>query len=175
MKGITMPEEKDVIFREKQKFSSSLCWVLVCSLVVGVAIIVSVLAIQDSVDASVFVTAILGGIVAPITIVALFLVTNLETEVRSDCLRVRLFPFHIRHREIPAEDLSECYARTYKPIREYGGWGIRCGFRKGIGRAYNMKGSQGVQLVFKDGKKLLIGSQNPDQLAEAINSIMKNP
>jgi len=94
--------------------------------------------------------------------------------VHADRLCVRLFPFHIRHREIAAEDLSECYARTYKPIREYGGWGIRCGFRKGIGRAYNMSGNKGVQLVFKNGKKLLIGSQRCDELAQAINSIMKS-
>jgi len=119
-----MDKENDVIFREQQKFSSRLCLVLVCSLVVGVAIIVAVLVMQESADASVIVTAILGGVVAPIAIVALVLLTNLETEVRSDCLRVRLFPFHIHHRKFAIEDLSECYARTYKPIREYGGWGI---------------------------------------------------
>ena len=170
-----MDKENDVIFREQQKFSSRLCLVLVCSLVVGVAIIVAVLVIQESVDASVIVTAILGGIVAPIAIVVLFLLTNLETEVRSDALYVRLFPFHIHYRKFAKEDLSECYARTYKPIREYGGWGIRCGFRKGSGKAYNMKGNQGAQLVFKNGKRLLIGSQKPDELAEAINSIMKSP
>ena len=170
-----MDKENDVIFREQQKFSSRLCLVLVCSLVVGIAIIVAVLVIQESVDASVIVTAILGGIVAPIAIVVLFLLTNLETEVRSDALYVRLFPFHIHYRKFAIEDLSECHARTYKPIREYGGWGIRCGFRKGSGKAYNMKGNQGAQLVFKNGKRLLIGSQKPDELAEAINSIMKSP
>ena len=170
-----MTQENDLIFREQQKFSLCFCVVLVCSVVVGIVIIGSVLAIQDSVDASVFVTAILGGIVAPIAIVALFLLTSLETEVRSNALYVRLFPFHIRHRKIPAEDLSECYARTYRPILEYGGWGIRYSFRKGRGRAYNMTGNQGVQLVFKNGKRLLIGSQKPDDLAQAINSIMKSP
>jgi len=41
-------------------------------------------------------------------------------------------------------------------------------------RAYNMSGNQGVQLVFKNGKKLLIGSQKADELAEAIRSIMKS-
>jgi len=169
-----MNQNDNLVFREEQKFSSGFCLVLVCSVVVGVVIIVSVLAIKDSVDASVIVTAILGGIVTPIAIAALFILTNLETEVCSDGLRVRLFPFHIHYKNFAKEDLSECYARTYKPIREYGGWGIRCGFRKGSGRAYNMKGNQGVQLIFKDGRKLLIGSQKPDELAEAINKIMKN-
>lgn len=170
-----MDKENDVIFHEQQKFSSRLCLVLVCSLVVGIAIIVAVLVMQESVDTSVIVTAILGGIVAPIAIVALFILTNLETEVRSDCLRVRLFPFHIHYRKFAIEDLSEYYARTYRPILEYGGWGIRYSFRKGRGKAYNMTGNQGVQLVFKNGKRLLIGSQKPDDLTQAINSIMKSP
>lgn len=170
-----MNQNDNLLFYEKQKFSSWFCLVLVCSLVVGIAIIVAVLVIQESVDASVIVTAILGGIVAPIAIVALFILTNLETEVRSDCLRVRLFPFHIHYRKFAIEDLSEYYARTYRPILEYGGWGIRYSFRKGRGKAYNMTGNQGVQLVFKNGKRLLIGSQKPDDLAQAINSIMKSP
>jgi hypothetical protein len=144
---------------------------------VGAGIVICIVAstIQKSTDATALVISALGGVVAFIAIVALFLSAKLETEVHADRLRVRLFPFHIRHREIPGEDLSECYARTYKPIREYGGWGIRCSFRKGIGRAYNMSGNKGVQLVFKNGKRLLIGSQKPDELAQAINSIMKNP
>ncbi|MHC4192731.1 MAG: DUF6141 family protein [Planctomycetota bacterium] len=170
-----MNQKDNPVFYEQQRFSSWLCLTLVCSLVAAVVILVSVVAVaQHPVDAGDIVSIIVGGIAAT-AIVPLFLLAKLETEVHSDRLRVRLFPFHIRHREIAAEDLSECYPRTYKPIREYGGWGIRCGFRRGVGRAYNMKGNQGVQLVFKDGKRLLIGSQKPDELAQVIKSTMKNP
>jgi hypothetical protein len=66
--------------------------------------------------------------------------------------------------------VSEYYARVYRPILEYGGWGIRCGF-KGA-RAYNVSGNKGVQLILQNGKRLLIGSQKPDELVEAINSMM---
>ena len=82
---------------------------------------------------------------------------------------VRFFPVHIRYKRFGAEDLSGCYAREYKPIREYGGWGIRCSLKKG--RAYNVSGNKGVQLVLKNGKQLLIGSQRADELEEAIRSI----
>jgi hypothetical protein len=142
-----MNQKDNPVFYEKQRFSSWLCLTLVCSLVAAVVILVLVMAVvEHPVDAGDIVSIIVGGIAAT-AIVPLFLLAKLETEVHSDRLRVRLFPFHIRHREISAEDLSECYARTYKPIREYGGWGIRCSFRRGTGRAYNMKGNQGVQLV----------------------------
>ncbi|MHC4187375.1 MAG: hypothetical protein ACYSRQ_04200 [Planctomycetota bacterium] len=68
------------------------------------------------------------------------------------------------------EDLKECYIRTYRPIKEYGGWGIRYGFGES-GKAYNVKGNQGLQLVFENGKRLLIGTQKPKRLLEAVNSI----
>jgi hypothetical protein len=107
----------------------------------------------------------------PIGIGGLFWVLKLETEVRPDGLYVRYFPFHIHFKRFGAEDFSEYYARTYRPIREYGGWGIRCSFGKG--KAYNVSGNKGVQLVFKSGKRLLIGSQRDEELEEAIRSINK--
>jgi TATA-box binding protein (TBP) (component of TFIID and TFIIIB) len=50
---------------------------------------------------------------------------------------------------------------------EYGGWGIRCGWHGK--KVYNISGNRGVQLVFKNGKRLLIGSQKPDDFANALN------
>ncbi len=92
---------------------------------------------------------------------------KLVTEVDSARLRVRFFPF-VR-RDIPLEDIIHWEARTYSPILEYGGWGIRTGlFRRGGGGALNARGNRGVQLRFADGKDLLVGSQRPEELAAAI-------
>lgn len=110
------------------------------------------------------------GVLLPIAIAILFLMLKLETEVRSDALYVRLFPVHVRYKRFTAEDLAECYARQYKPVLEYGGWGIRFDFKGG--KAYNVSGKEGVQLVLRNGKRLLIGTQRPDELAEAISSVM---
>ena len=57
-------------------------------------------------------------------------------------------------------------ARTYRPILEYGGWGIR--YTMGRGWAYNVSGNQGVQLELASGKRILIGSQRAEELARAI-------
>jgi hypothetical protein len=91
---------------------------------------------------------------------------NLTTEVRSDGIYYCFFPFHLSFRKITLEGLVKYEVRTYNPIRDYGGWGIRWGSK---GKAYNVSGNRGVYLEFSDGKRLLIGSQKPEKFAEALD------
>ncbi len=101
-------------------------------------------------------------------LVALFLrVFRLETQLKSDGVYVRFFPFRISFKRYSWEEMAKCYIRQYNPISEYGGWGIRFGFF-GKGRALNVSGNMGLQLEFTDGKKLLIGTNKPDDLQLAL-------
>jgi hypothetical protein len=169
-----MFQETDIIYREEQKFSLWLRWLVYLSMGLSVAISVFALtkesASNGSQDTWEIILGVIVGIGVPIAITALFILLKLQTEVHPDGIYVRFFPFHIHFKRFAAEDLSEYYARQYKPIREYGGWGIRYSIRNG--RAYNVRGNKGVQLVLSTGKKLLIGSQTPDELADAIRSII---
>jgi hypothetical protein len=171
-----MLRETDIIYREEQKFGLWLRWLIYVSM--GLSVVITVFALiketapDGSQDTWEIVLAGVVGIGVPIGIAALFLFLKLETEVRPDGLYVRYLPFHIHFKRIDPEELSEYYARQYKPVREYGGWGIRCSFRNG--KAYNVSGNKGVQLVFKNGKRLLIGSQRAEELETAIRSIMGN-
>jgi len=63
--------------------------------------------------------------------------------------------------------------RTYKPLDEYGGWGIK-GWDKH--RVLNMKGNRGVELsIDKLGKRqamdMMIGSQKPEELATVLREL----
>ena len=113
--------------------------------------------------------AVVGSVAILISIgvVCLLYGLKLVTEVRADGLHVRFSPFWAR--VIRFTDIEHCEARTYRPIVEYGGWGIRWGLR---GKAYNVRGNRGVQLELSNGKRLLIGSQRADGLAEAIRARM---
>jgi hypothetical protein len=91
---------------------------------------------------------------------------RLVTEVRPGELVVRLFPF--RAKRIPTAEIASAETREYSPMREYGGWGVRVS--RGSGRAYNAAGTQGVQLVLADGSRVMIGSQQPEQLLAAIRA-----
>jgi hypothetical protein len=97
-----------------------------------------------------------------------FFSLRLITEVREDGLYIRFAP--LTHQIIGYDDIVNCEVLTYKPIREYGGWGIRYGRS---GKAYNVSGNRGVQLKLSNGKGLLIGSQHPEKLAQAIQAEMK--
>jgi len=94
---------------------------------------------------------------------------KLVTEVRDGYLFVMFKPF--LDRAIPIRDIRSAEPRTYRPIREYGGWGIRMGVL-GYGKAYNAHGNRGVQLVLENGDKLLIGSQKPEDLALVLKGFM---
>jgi len=98
-----------------------------------------------------------------------FLVMRLEVQVTRTDLRFRMFPLHIQWREVPLATIVKAEAVTYRPILEYGGWGIRIGKK---GWAYNVSGNRGVQVTLEDGKSFLLGSLQPERLASAIQSGM---
>jgi hypothetical protein len=99
-----------------------------------------------------------------------FLRGGLVTEVRPGGLYIRFSPFHRDFRGIPLDGVRSCRSIRYRPILDYGGWGIRMGFRK---KAYNVSGNAGVEIEYEDGRMLLIGSRKADQLAGAIDSIRR--
>ncbi|MFC2005915.1 DUF6141 family protein [Chloroflexota bacterium] len=115
-------------------------------------------------DATLVIIVIIFGLGFPYA----FYKMNLTTEVRSDGIYYRFFPFHLSFHKIKLEDLAKYEVRTYSPIRDYGGWGIRWGTK---GKAYNVSGNRGVHLSFSDGEQLLIGSQKPEEFAEALDLV----
>jgi hypothetical protein len=100
-----------------------------------------------------FVTLLVGGIYF----------MYISVRVDADGLAIRFWPF--TRRRIAWSEIRGFRAVTYRPIAEYGGWGIR-GFA--ANRAYNVSGDRGVRLLLADGKKLLLGSQRAEELEAAI-------
>ena len=103
---------------------------------------------------------ILFGIILPY----IFLSLKMITEVGSDNIRIRFFI----SKTIRLTDLKSFKIITYRPLREYGGWGIRYGGKKGW--AYNVSGNRGVLLELKNFSRILIGSQKPEELYQAIET-----
>jgi len=169
---MTRENSTHLIFRETQYFRQPWIWALV--------LFISLLSIYGAVqqlvlgkpfgnnpapDIVLFIIAVIFGLGLPI----FFYVTNLTTEVYEDGLYIRFFPFHISFRKISLEDINGFDVQTYRAIRDYGGWGIRYG-RKG--KAYNVSGNRGVQLQLSNSERILIGSQHPEEMAEALNTIL---
>ena len=170
-----MPSD-EVLFDEVQRFRQPLMLIAVAIGSIPPIVIVGYGMINQLVFGNSFIgtsdrfliifgiVSILPAIVGPIV----FWFSKLQTQVRRDGLYVRFSPFHFSERKIPLEKVVSFRALTYRPIWQYGGWGLR--FRRG-GRAYNVSGREGVRLEFDNGKHLLIGSQKSDELAAAIERL----
>ena len=102
---------------------------------------------------------LLIGIGMPLFFLYLRLIVTVTDEAINICFRP------LTRRTIAIADITHFEARSYAPLREYGGWGIRGWGGK---RAYNVSGKRGVELTLADGRKVMIGSLRADELAEAV-------
>lgn len=98
----------------------------------------------------------------------LFFFAKLTTIINQDGIWIRYVPFRNRKRFIPWNQIENLYVRKYDPIREYGGFGFRFGFKEGL--AYNVSGSWGLQIIMKDGKKIMVGTQKPKALKKFLEN-----
>lgn len=164
------PPAGEPIYRETQRFVQWWIW-LVLAVIVGFswfAVLSNLLGggflrENKASDIAALVVWVLVGLGLP----ALMLSVKLVVEVRRDGVYYRFRPFHRGMHRIAIGEIEVCEPRTYRPIMEYGGWGIRIGTR---GRAYNISGNRGVQLTLCGGAKILFGSQRPEEFAAAVIS-----
>lgn len=112
---------------------------------------------------------LMTAIILAVALVFLFTSAKLVTRIRTDGIYVSFQPLQAPA-FFPWENISKLYIRSYDPIREYGGRGVRVGLS---GRALNVSGEAGLQLVLKDNSRLLIGTANPDELAELLTKLNK--
>ena len=158
------------IFREVQHFCQIWIWAIVLA-IAGLMWYASVIQLvmhrpfgdKPMPDILMVVFLVLFGIGLP----AFMFLIRLITEVRDDGIYIRFVPLHRSFIKIAFGELKAYETRVYRPIMEYGGWGIRFGSK---GRAYNVSGNRGVQLELKSGRQLLIGSQRPEELRQSIET-----
>jgi hypothetical protein len=104
-------------------------------------------------------------------VVLLLWALSLTTRVDEEGIQYRFFPFHLRTKHLKWNEIASAVIREYRPLREYGGWGIRLTFGNGV--AYNVKGNIGLQLVLKNGKKILIGTSEQQRLHTLLEELKK--
>lgn len=153
-----------LLFQEEQKFKQWWIWALLLGLD---ALFVTALVQQigmgkpfgsnPSTDLFLIVVSI-----SIFLITILFVFMKLETQIRTDGVYVRFIPFHRSYKFFAWTDIQHAEVRKYSAIKEYGGWGLRNG-------ALNVSGNMGLQLNFTNGRKLLIGTQKPDELSLALS------
>ncbi len=141
-----------------------------------------------------------GLILFTLFVVVLILLANLLvfkskliTVIDKEAIRFRYPPMINKERIIRKEFIEKFIVRKYKPLAEYGGYGIkkrrlrysvndkdrpvgvqRTRFKKIKSTAYTMNGKYGLQLYLKDGKELLIGTQRPEAIKRAMEKMTES-
>ena len=112
-------------------------------------------------------TALFVGIVICI-IAGIFSDIRLVTQIRTDGIYVRFIPFEFSFSIYSWDSIQEIYIKKFDPLTA--GIGIR--WSPG-GKAYIFSGDTGIQIVFKNGSKLLIGTKCPDKMADIFHKLGK--
>jgi hypothetical protein len=102
-----------------------------------------------------------------ITTGAIFFV-KLKTKIDEKGIQYGFWPFQRNLKLAGWTEIEEVYIRKYRPLTEFGGWGYKYSL-KGNGKVYNTKGNLGIQIVFKDGKKTLVGTQDSKKVQQVID------
>lgn len=102
-------------------------------------------------------------------IIILFRYSKLEVKVDRWAVHYKFSPFIRNWKEILKHDIKSYKARKYSILR---GYGVRWGL-DGI-KTLNVKGNKGIEFHYGDNKKLLIGTQQPELFALALEKMM-NP
>jgi hypothetical protein len=146
-------------FIESQKVKQA--WIIVLMITVTIFSIINYVQMPASFSS-----------IAPLVIIfvanLILIALKLNTRINKQGIYFQLFPFQFKYNEISWNDVLTIEVRKYKPIREYGGWGYRFSFKNG--KAYNISGNMGLQIVLKNGDKILIGTQKPDELMEFLKN-----
>ncbi len=149
-----------VYFREEQKFE----WFWTVVWLVPVAMIGYGL-YQEVISSILLWPALVVTVVVAVWINRLKLIT----EVRSDVLWIH-FVLLWPERSIAWNEIQRADAITYRPVKDFGGWGVRWAAR---GVVYNARGKRGVRMVLVSGERVLVGSQRAEDLARAIGERTK--
>ena len=106
------------------------------------------------------------AILGPMALIANLLF--MKTVVAEGALTVTFgWAFPMYRRTIRLSQIRSAEVVTYNPLLECGGWGIR-GWGGNV--ALNARGNRGVRLGLDGGKRVLVGSQRPEALAQALLS-----
>ena len=147
-----------IFFEEEQRFTNRWLWLLLsCTSIVFIYEIFGQILVHKSIAdySQKDNILILMGII-PLLIMYLFYKIKFTTRIDNEGIYYQFYPFHLREKKISWDEIDTIYVRN-KP------------FKKDI--AYNIWGNWGLQIEKSDGKRILLGTQRPEDIKRAILEI----
>ncbi|MFC2187995.1 DUF6141 family protein [Peijinzhouia sedimentorum] len=169
-----------VYFEENQRFNQPWIWILMIGITVltlGGLIYASIINltgnenVNTETDVQALIYALVFTFIINVAIYWLLLSIRLYTRVENDGIHYRFPPIINKWKQISKKELKSHKVRKYSPLKEYGGWGYRISKH---GKALNVRGNMGLDMELNDGKKLLLGTQKPEELKLALQKLYED-
>ena len=149
------------VFIENQRFNQ--WWIHLIILIPMFSIVLPLLLNTEKIFSNKDLSNILIPLVIIILVYSFILSVKLKTRIDEKGIHYQFFPIRLKLKFVPWNDLDECYCRSYRPLSKFGGYSTN-------GKALNIRGKWGVQLVFNNGKKLLLGTQKPEDIKRILET-----
>ena len=106
------------------------------------------------------------GIIPVALMNVVFLLAGLKVEIDEGSIYYNFTPFQWKMKKIVKEDIDYLYLKKYDPKKDHLGYGIT--FKKD-GKAFTLKGTDGLFIRFKDETFILLGTQKPKEMQDVID------
>lgn len=151
-------------FIEDQKFNAWWVWAISMLLLVACAwpLVASLFwdLEQPPMPAVIF---LLG---APLGIVLIFVTGYLKTTIDQNGIFIEMRIIIKFKKIVRWEEIESIAVEKYQPMMEFGGWGYRLGIG---GTAYTSKGNDGAIVRLRNGRRIVIGTQKPEELRRFLS------
>lgn len=161
-----------IYFLETQRFKQVWLWIVLIIATAAGSIAVFFGSIEKQLKNDDWYMFSIGlSLALPLILIVLLSIARLETTINDEGIEIKYIPFLFRPKKWSWDMIEKIYVREYSPLIEYGGWGIRTTFRNG--KAYNVSGRFGLQLILTNGKKVLIGTLKHEELQQILIKLKK--
>ena len=179
---------KRVFFKEIQRYKKPWIRYIITAVVVIMILNATFLVRQlmasgqegaaDENERIVLITVTIFIIIFTLGFVINFTRMKMITIVTEEGIQVFYPPILRKGRTIHRRSIERFEIRQYKPLVEFGGWGIKTRGRplrqRRYGKALTAYGKTGLQLHLRNGKKFLIGTQRPDPFRHAVSKMLES-
>lgn len=135
----------------------------------GLVLVLGVMMISQGVSAVQRGDILLAVINVPIIGLLLSLWNGMRVSVSPSRISVRLGMYSWKLLDLKPEQILNAEVAHFSPIRDFGGWGIRISPSK---KGFFFEGTHGVLITPKKGMPVLVGSNQPQELLQAVRTAM---
>ena len=166
-----------ILFEEKQRFTQWWLWtilIFVALLILGIffnALYTQLVLGEPWGKKSMSDEGLIAFAIFNVTLVTVMMMmifsSELEISVDKTGITYRFFPLIRRQRRIEREDIQHYEVKRYFMK----GYGIHYNFRGD--KTINVKGNVGIEIMTHNGKRLLLGTQRPEEFFHALDLMKK--